>query len=400
MTACSRAEPQPSAQQPVAKNDTQPLPEPAPREQPVNPPSNPKQPDKASDVNPPRKEQPTTPEQQQPVKGVSQEQPLKIREIATIKEENYVATCLALSPDAKTLASGGTTGKAQEVRLWDISSRKTTKTFLGHTASVTSVAFSPDGKTLGSGGYTEYNSTSKGQVFLWDVDSGERINTFQTPAPATSVAFSRDSQTFASANMAASIQLWDVNTGKSTTLKDSAALLLTFSPDGKTLASIMGTNGKDTVVKLWNVADGKNFATITLPYVLKVAFSADGKTVIAVAGVATPVSGGVGFTKSVIEQFNLDGTPKGQPISINDYGSCTFSPDGTILAINSTVRAANTSTTRLLDTSTGKEFGELGQTGSVVAFSRDGRHIATHSADAVIHVWELTGGKFGTDGQK
>src|SRR5262249_17801928 len=53
-------------------------------------------------------------------------------------------------------------------------------------------------------------------------------------------------------------------------------LCVSFSPDGKTLAS----SGWDSTIKLWDVATGKNTATFKghIGPIMSVAFSPDGKT--------------------------------------------------------------------------------------------------------------------------
>ena len=68
-----------------------------------------------------------------------------------------------------------------------------------------------------------------------------------------SVAFSPDGKTLASGSMDDSIKLWDVASGKNTaTLKghDNDVYSVAFSPDGKTLAS----GSIDQTIKLWDVA--------------------------------------------------------------------------------------------------------------------------------------------------
>jgi WD40 repeat protein len=94
------------------------------------------------------------------------------------------------------------------VRLWDVQSGQCLNTFQGDTKWVYSVAFSPDGKMLASSG-------SAHTVSIWDVQSGQCLNTLQGhTALVWSVAFSPDGQTIASGSTDETIKFWDVLTGE------------------------------------------------------------------------------------------------------------------------------------------------------------------------------------------
>src|SRR5262249_865534 len=71
------------------------------------------------------------------------------RSRATVAGHTDEVRCVAISPDGKTIASGGADNT---IRFWDVASGKE-QAMLKNAAvyGVDSVAFSPDGKTLASG---------------------------------------------------------------------------------------------------------------------------------------------------------------------------------------------------------------------------------------------------------
>jgi len=97
---------------------------------------------------------------------------------------------IALSPDEKTLASGGSDGI---VRLWDFPSGTHKQSFIGHEAEIFSVVFSPDGKTLVSASIHNTN--------LWDINTGTHKQIFDGYTSVQSqMSFNNDKLTVATIN--------------------------------------------------------------------------------------------------------------------------------------------------------------------------------------------------------
>ena len=112
------------------------------------------------------------------------------------------------------------------------------------------ITYSPDGTQLAVGG-------SAG-IWLYDADTGEELS-FLTGHTygVSSVSFSPDGKTLASGSGDGTVRLWDVATAthKATlTGHTDTVWSVSFSPDGKTLAS----GSDDSTVLLWTLAPKKN----------------------------------------------------------------------------------------------------------------------------------------------
>ena len=149
---------------------------------------------------------------------------------------------VAFSPDGERLA----TATKRTVVLWDVASRQPLATLPGHEGAVSSVTFSLDGKSLASASYDQ-------TVILWDVASGKKLATLLKHKSAVlAVAFSQDDKQLVSAGQDGTIILWDIERRKPlATLKghEGAVWGVAFSPDGRRLASASA----DRTVILWDL---------------------------------------------------------------------------------------------------------------------------------------------------
>lgn len=144
-----------------------------------------------------------------------------------------------------TLASGAvdyTSGSYDGViKLWDMATKRNIATLEGHTGRVTSVAFSPDGTTLVTGG--------EDGVKLWDVLT-QNITTLGGHSRNVFFSlFSLDGAMLAT-GIDRMIKVWNVHTGSPIATFEGHTdeiSSVAFSPDGITLASA----SRDNVIKLW-----------------------------------------------------------------------------------------------------------------------------------------------------
>jgi Protein kinase domain/Anaphase-promoting complex subunit 4 WD40 domain/WD domain, G-beta repeat len=295
---------------------------------------------------------------------------------ATVTDPGSRASVLsvALSPDARTLATGDLYGG--RTSLWDVATgqRIITVTEPG-SQGVAAVAFSPDGRTLATGDLS-------GGIYLWNVATGQHIATLtDSNQQVDAVAFSPDGTILATGDGYSTVYLWRVTTRRRiAALTDPASqsqiVKVAFSPDGRTLA----TGDNDGSTYLWDVATRQRIATLTDPSskgVAAVAFSPDGRIV-----ATGDYNGGTYLWSVATGQRTATITRPGAIV-----WAVAFSPDLRLLAINDAHDLLHlwlVGTRKIFATVADPDTSPL----QVVAFSRDDRTMV--AGDATGHLWKLS----------
>jgi WD40 repeat protein len=167
---------------------------------------------------------------------------------------------------------------------------------------------------------------------------------------------------------------------------------LQFSPNGGRLVA----GGEDGLVKIWDATSGREIRTLrghTFP-ILGVAFSPDGKRLASAAGNRENNQDGV--RKPTVGELKLWNPDTGEEIlplrgHTDSVNGVAFSPDGKYLASTGTDR-----TVRVWDALTGKELSTLkghSEMVLVVAFSPDGQYLASGGMDGAVKIWGAASGK-------
>lgn len=298
------------------------------------------------------------------------------RSIATWTGSTSDSKCVAVSPDATTVATGNERGK---VRFWDIASGEELLDYSVAQRAIESLAFSPDGALVAI--------ATRDAVSLWDWLSGEAPEALKAPVERTQiVAFSPDGRLLATGSRdGLAARIWDVASRQPLfRLKGEVGSYyregLTFSSDGKSLI-IPGNQAK--TVEIFDVQTGRLRRSLDAGGLepRDVAISTDGRLLAAIG------------SKAAIKLWAL---PDGRCLSDRYVGhdeaayEVVFTPDG-----RHVVTGCLDGTIRVWEADTGRQHRLLGPHGWVsgVAVSPDGKKIASCSHDQTVRLWDFESGQ-------
>ncbi len=161
---------------------------------------------------------------------------------ATLRGERTEVTAVALSPDARQLATGEFDRPKHRsvVTIWDIDSLRTVRTFDVGSTRVEAVAFSNDARKLaaGGGGLTR---DAAGWVRVWDAENGAFLGAQARLGLVVYLAFHPDGALLAIADIGSnSVHLWDLASGTLITRLGTACSQLRRVHAGRRAVGITG----------------------------------------------------------------------------------------------------------------------------------------------------------------
>ena len=341
------------------------------------------------------------------------------RLVRSLKGHSTSVPCIKFSPDGTRLATASYDATA---RLWSATELPEFISLEGHDLPPWTIAFSADGKRVATGGL---DLTAR----VWDAETGDPLVTLNVGFPVISLAFNPEGDRLVTVATNHTAKVWNSTNGQALlTLSGHTATVMAvaWSMDGRWIL----TGSKDGSARLWEASTGVPIRLVRAHtnWVLSVAFSPESRRF---------VTGGHGQkariweteTGRLLRELAGDGdyvqqvafSPDGRRVATggsdrkahlwdadsggllftfeghrNGISSLAFSPDGARLATAGGGAALDAMWVResailLWDLHTGQRLLKLDPHSTwaiAVAFSPDGRRLATGSGDNTVRIRE------------
>ncbi len=282
----------------------------------------------------------------------------------------HKAAAVAFSPDGRTVVAAGAAG---EVWVWELENHGGGSVLR---RGALHLAGSPEGNRVADSG--------SGETVVRDGVGGKVLR--RIPAGAPAAALGPWGKLLALGDAGGAVRMIDAGSGQQIRQWQAggeAITSLSFSAAGELLATVSGHTAR-----VWDAGTGAARQTISAPEVInRAVFSPDGRYLAVGAGTTgRALPGGAATLWDV-----STGQPARRLEPEWEFGECVqsvaFSPDGKRIAAGE----CYTGTVRLCEVATGRLLAGLkGHTGAVhaLAFSTDGRLLASGSQDGTIRFWD------------
>ena len=308
----------------------------------------------------------------------------------------FGATRMVFSPDGRLLATS--TFRSSSVKLWETATGRELRILSTGTQSSMSIspviAFSRDGRLIAA-------ASGNNSVKVWEVMTGREVQTvtggqdsMMASLGVMAIAFTPDGRLV---TVSDAVRVWDLASGRELSSLGIATMAMAgfgngssgvaVSPDGKVLAGA-DLNGFKSVIKLWDLASGKETKSINLSDhqsgSIEVSFATDGRLQIGA------------IVNKRLKLWDASGKERDLGSTTADYSLVKFSNEGRLVGLLEKYQL------KLFETATGREVltinipnsGSFTSQGGVFAsFSDDGNRIATGGFDSPTTLWESNTGK-------
>ncbi len=320
-----------------------------------------------------------------------------------LKGHQAAVRALAVSTDAALVFSAGgsypagSDGEALDcaLRQWGRRAAEPLTLYPGHRAPVHCLALSPDGKHLlsGGGGFGSHDGTpvaSDCVLRLWDVGTVRHVRTFAGhPAPVRGAAFRPDGFGVVSCSSDGTLLAWNIRgrpLPRPLGRDPSPADCLAVSPRGR--FAVVG--GRDGQLRLWDLFNRQELVDRFEPDdfpLFAVAFSPDGKRILSAGGTVAYRDGKAVPAGCAVRVWDLDSGNRIRELSghTRPVQAVAWSGDGRLIAsgsLDGTVRLWQARGGKLLHVL------EAGSGVTCVALTGDGRLLAG-TLDGVVRSWEV-----------
>jgi RNA polymerase sigma factor (sigma-70 family) len=331
----------------------------------------------------------------------------------------HTLTSLGFAPDGRTLFSGGCDSRpnrqlrkpgekldlSSTIRVWDTNSGRPVREFdMGKVPGHCAFAMTRDGRT--------FVSIHADRLIIWDPSAGKIVRTIpiERAEPGVGiggcVAVSPDGRILAGERGDNAVHLWDLATGKpflqQVGAHEGKVNSLAIAPDGRLIA----TGDDRGMVLLWDATRAAHARRVEFEgrcFGRCVALAPDGRTLAGAAMFFDPEA--FGF-RGIVRFWEVSGGRVLRDVRLSgDPVALAYSPDGRQVAIALVTLHDPADPPRaddalefiqVFDIATGlKRIGLRGRQRTVyaMAFSADGRTLASVAPDMRFRFWDLTAGQ-------